>query len=38
MDQIWDFMQTWTFMIIMGVVLLALIGVFVFLRMRKTDD
>jgi len=38
MEQIMDFMNSWTFMIIMGVLLLALIGVFVFLRMRKTDD
>ncbi len=33
-----DFVQSWTFMAIMGVLLLALIGLFFFLRNRQSED
>jgi len=38
MEAIWDFLTSWTFLIICVVLLVILIGVFIFLRMRKTDD
>ncbi len=38
MEDILNFTSSWTFIIIMGVALLVLIAVFIFLRMRKTDD
>ena len=38
MDQVMDFLTSWTFMFILIGALVALIGIFVFLRMRKTDD
>jgi hypothetical protein len=37
-DSIWEFLTSWTFLIICIVLLVVLIGVFIFLRMRKTDD
>lgn len=33
-----DFMQSWTFMISMGLLLVALIGLLIFLQKRKNDD
>ncbi len=38
MDSIWEFMQSWTFIIIMLIVLIALIGVLLFLRSRRPED
>lgn len=38
MDSVWDFMQSWTFIIIMLIVLIALIGVLLFLRNRRPED
>jgi hypothetical protein len=38
MDAFLDFVQSWTFMIIMAVLLAALIAVLLFLRNRRTDD
>jgi LPXTG-motif cell wall-anchored protein len=38
MGAIWDFMQSWTFIGIMAVLLLALIGLFFFLRNRQSED
>jgi len=38
MDQIWDFLTSWTFLIICVVLLVALIGVLLFLRNRRTED
>jgi LPXTG-motif cell wall-anchored protein len=34
----WDFVTSWTFMIIMAVLLIALIGLFFFLRNRQSED
>jgi hypothetical protein len=33
-----DFMQSWTFMILMIVILVGLIGLFLYLRNQKTED
>jgi hypothetical protein len=33
-----NFMTEWWFLILMGLGLAALIGVFIFLRMRQSDD
>jgi hypothetical protein len=38
MDSIMDFLTSWTFMIIMAVLLVALIGVLLFLRNRRPED
>jgi hypothetical protein len=38
MEGVWDFLGSWTFLIICLVAFLALIGVFIFLRSRKTED
>jgi hypothetical protein len=38
MDSIMDFFSSWTFMIIMAVLLIALIGVLLFLRNRRPED
>jgi hypothetical protein len=38
MDSIMDFLTSWTFMIIMAVLLIALIGVLLFLRNRRPED
>jgi LPXTG-motif cell wall-anchored protein len=38
MGAIWEFMQSWTFIAIMAVLLLALIGLFFFLRNRQSED
>ncbi len=38
MDGFLEFVQSWTFMIIMAVLLAALIAVLLFLRNRRTDD
>jgi LPXTG-motif cell wall-anchored protein len=38
MQGIWDFVTSWTFMIIMAVLLIALIGLFFFLRNRQSED
>jgi hypothetical protein len=38
MDAFWDFVTSWTFMIVMAVLLAALIGLLLFLRNRRTDD
>ena len=38
MDAIWDMMQSWTFIIIMAVLLVALIGLLIFLRSRRPED
>jgi len=38
MDAFLEFVQSYTFMIIMGVLLVALIAVLLFLRNRRTDD
>jgi hypothetical protein len=38
MDSFVDFISSWTFMIIMAVLLASLIGVLLFLRNRRTDD
>jgi hypothetical protein len=38
MDAFWEFVTSWTFMIIMAVLLAALIGLLLFLRNRRTDD
>ncbi len=35
---IWDFMQSWPFLITMAVLLIALIGLFFFLRNRQSED
>ena len=34
----WEFIQSWPFMIMMAVLLLALIGVLLFLRNRRPED
>jgi len=34
----WDFITSWTFLIIMAILLVALIGLLLFLRSRRTDD
>lgn len=33
----WDFMYSWAGMAVMGVLLIALIGLFIFLRMRPPE-
>ena len=33
-----DFMQSWTFIILMIVILVGLIGLFLYLRNQKTED
>jgi uncharacterized membrane protein len=38
MDSIMDFFSSWTFMIIMAVLLIALIGLLLFLRNRRPED
>jgi LPXTG-motif cell wall-anchored protein len=38
MDQLWEFLTSWTFMWILLGALVVLIGVFIFLRMRKRED
>jgi hypothetical protein len=38
MGAIWEFMQGWPFIITMAVILLALIGLFFFLRNRQSED
>jgi hypothetical protein len=38
MEAVWDFLQSWTFLIICLVLLVALIGILLFLRNRRTDD
>ena len=38
MDSIMDFLTSWTFMIIMAVLLVALIGVLLFLRNRRPEE
>jgi hypothetical protein len=38
MDAIMDFLQSWTFIIIMVIILAALVGVFFFLRSRRPED
>ena len=38
MDDFWTFVTSWTFMGILIAVLVVLIGIFVFMRSRKTDD
>jgi hypothetical protein len=38
MDAILEFMSSWTFIIIMIVLLVALIGLLVFLRNRRPED
>ena len=39
MDAIWEFMfNSWYPFIIGGVLIVALLGVFIFMRMKKTDD
>jgi hypothetical protein len=38
MDDMMAFLTSWTFMGILIAVLVILIGIFVFLRMRKTDE
>ena len=39
MDAFWDFMfNTWYPFIIGGVLIVVLLGVFIFMRMRKTDE
>jgi hypothetical protein len=38
MDAVWNFVTSWTFMIICGVLLVALIGLFFFLRNRQSED
>jgi hypothetical protein len=38
MDAFWEFITSWTFIIIMIIVLAALIGVFFFLRSRRPED
>ncbi|HEY7330434.1 MAG TPA: LPXTG cell wall anchor domain-containing protein [Gemmataceae bacterium] len=35
---IMDFLQSWTFMIIMAVLLIVLIGVLLFLRNKRSED
>jgi hypothetical protein len=35
---LWEFLQSWTFMGIMAVVLIVLIGVLLFLRSRRPED
>ena len=34
----WDFLTSWTFLIIMAVLLVILIGVFVFIRSKGTGN
>jgi hypothetical protein len=38
MDSVMDFLTSWTFMIIMAVLLIALIGVLLFLRSKRPED
>ena len=38
MDSLWEFLTGWTFMAIMAVLLLVLIGVLLFLRSRRPED
>ena len=38
MDDIMNFLTSWTFMGIMGVLLVVLIGVLLFLRSRRPED
>jgi hypothetical protein len=38
MDDVWAFLTSWLFMGILIAALVVLIGIFVFLRMRKTDE
>jgi len=38
MEDFWTFVTSWTFMAILIAVLVVLIGIFVFMRSRKTDD
>jgi uncharacterized membrane protein len=38
MDSIMDFFSSWTFIIIMAVLLIALIGLLLFLRNRRPED
>jgi hypothetical protein len=38
MQEFWDFVTSWTFMIIMVVLLAALIAVLLFLRNRRSDE
>ncbi len=38
MDAFWEFITGYTFMIIMAVLLVALIGLLLFLRNRRSDD
>ena len=38
MDAVWEFMMSWTFIIIMLIALIALIGVLLFLRNRRPED
>lgn len=35
---LWEFLQSWTFMGIMAVLLIVLIGVLLFLRNRRPED
>jgi LPXTG-motif cell wall-anchored protein len=37
-QSIWEFMQSWYFIGIMAVLLIALIGLFFFLRNRQSED
>ena len=37
-EAFWEFITGWTFLIIMAVLLVALIGLLLFLRSRRTDD
>ncbi len=38
MDDLWTFLTSWTFMGILIAILVVLIGIFVFMRTRKTDE
>jgi LPXTG-motif cell wall-anchored protein len=38
MGAIWEFMQSWPFLIVMALLLVALIGLFFFLRNRQSED
>ena len=38
MDAVWDFLTSWTFIIILVSLLVVLIGVFILLRVMKKDE
>jgi hypothetical protein len=38
MDALWDFVTSWTFIIILVSLLVVLIGVFILLRVMKKDE